>query len=851
MASIPRDSNKEIEIHGGAGEIGIKVFKVVQWKTECKNYFNRHFKTSRIIAVPSVGDKIIKTVSSVCYDSKDRGFIFKNYDIVKHLEFLGYNKGSLIENLGSVLTSNSISYIAYIEEKNAMLICEEVSSKISIYQCSKILSVKVKYFLTLYNREIQESGVTVIALLIGEKGKQEKSVDCSFCHLFSASYKVFESPATFMDWWRSIEKYEGWWNLLNSVWWDSVKPEKQSKLFNYLAAQILCFMAAQEKGLPILTDDKSYQFKQTYFLYTPQQMEIHFSNAKRVIIQGSYGSGKSLLGLKKLEMISKSLGPREKIIYINFDHKSKLHFLMEKNAKTYAGILSRKIKRTNGIQDIVESSSQSIYVCHNSAGENLSSILQETLRLNTRTSATTKINYHLIIEEYDGETLCNNEATKIIEIIEGSELVDSNIIILAQPMMKTRSFSSGKRSYEKETCMFQKLKNKFKIVKLEEVLRCSDEICTITKSTQNFVKEKDSVFETNLNTVSMEQRQQTKYNKKHILSSNMQELNRTQVRTSTTRSERSNISKPDKSVDYGVEIDQMMERSNLRYRSKTQNIKIVSKFGFTCEPEHGVDIKGEKPNLIEFSEDINLTSNLAVTSLALVLKDLLGKSERITVLHMVDEQPEILKRTIELLRKLDKTFSYTQDIEEYLQKNKQSNMIFSSCFRSVNGMEFDHVMILVSQLEYYLKYYLPQAISRCTFDLTFVLLPKDKINSTKGFFPKLTVFRRTRIERTKETVANMIEQYKVGNFVKQVVVDECKECGRNRGCYSISEEPDSKHDNKRLIKFRVHTHSDQYQEYLSHLVDHTESEEQALGTDNSALDDAKLVGYFTLLLFFC
>ena len=49
-------------------------------------------------------------------------------------------------------------------------------------------------------------------------------------------------------------------------------------------------------------------------------------------------------------------------------------------------------------------------------------------------------------------------------------------------------------------------------------------------------------------------------------------------------------------------------------------------------------------------------------------------------------------------------------------------------------MEFDHVVILVNQSEYYLKYYLPQTISRCTHDLTFVLLPNEKENIKKGSF---------------------------------------------------------------------------------------------------------------------
>ena len=219
------------------------------------------------------------------------------------------------------------------------------------------------------------------------------------------------------------------------------------------------------------------------------------------------------------------------------------------------------------------------------------------------------------------------------------------------------------------------------------------------------------------------------------------ESNYAEVRIpSTFKSTRSEVSNPsnyvttaDKCLNYRIDIDQAFERSASFQKSKAAKSKIVSRFDFLCEPKEGVDIKGLKPNLVEFSEDINLTSDIAVISLALVLKKFIGKNKATALLHLADKQPRILKRTIQLLPKLlDEKFSYTQNIEEYLQKNDDPQMILSSNFRSVNGMEFDHVVIAVSQSEYYLKYYLPQAISRCTFALTLVLLPKDKIKSKKG-----------------------------------------------------------------------------------------------------------------------
>ena len=828
VVSMPRDTEKEIEMHRGAGELGIKVFKVKHWKTKCKSYFNRYYKTSSLIVVPTDMDIIMKTLSSLCSDSKGRGFVFKNYDILKHLEFLGYTKESLIEILGTAPTSKNTSYIAYIEQKNAIFICEKVSNSSDIHQCQRNVTAMVKYFLTLYNREIQASGVTVIGLLIRENEKQQELVDeCSFCYLFSPSYKDFESPATFNDWWKPIENYEGWWHLAN--------PKKQNKLFDDLASEILCFMARQERGLPTLTDVKSHQFKQTYFLYTPRQMDVHFSDAKHIIIHGSYGSGKSILGLKKLELIWKSLKRDEKIIYINFDFKSDLHFLMEKNVKEYLGVSSRKIQRASGICDTLKSPDKKIYVCHNSTGENLSSILQKLSRLNTKTSEIVKTNYHLIIEEYDGETLFYDEATKITKLVKGSDLMESNVILLAQPLIKNRSWNLSKKKYKRQTCMFHELENTFKIIKLEEVLRCSNEICEITKSTQSFVRNKDSVFKIKASKRKFEQQQ---YSKKHMVLPSLPESIDSKVGISKNEniSKASNDSSKAKEIlDRGMDLDQAFERSVPRQKSSTAKSKIVSKFGFLCDPRQGVDIKGLKPNVVEFAEDINLTSNIAVISLALVLKNFIGENETTTILHMTDEQPRIVRRSIQLLpRLLDQTFSYTQDIGVYLQKNKQFKIIFCSSFCRVNGMEFDHVIIVVSQSEYYLKYYLPQVISRCTYDLTLVLLPKDEMLTRRGPLEKLhKVFSRIKCDKTKQTVLNMIQELKLKRLVKQVLVAECKACEKNCYCDSILNEIDSKQ------AFEVHTHSDEYKDLMFHLEQNAELEEQAQGSGATTLADAK------------
>ena len=262
---------------------------------------------------------------------------------------------------------------------------------------------------------------------------------------------------------------------------------------------------------------------------------------------------------------------------------------------------------------------------------------------------------------------------------------------------------------------------------------------------------------------------------------------------------------------------------------------IVSKFGFFREPKAEVDIEELETNIVELFKDISLTSDIAVVSLALVLKEFIGKNKATTLLHMAEEQPRILRKTVQLLlRLLDEKFSYTTDIQEYLQKNK-SKIIFSSSFRLVNGMEFDRVVIVLNHSEYYLKYYLPQAISRCAFDLTLIMLPKDKINVEEGVIQKLSnFFLRSRNEKNKETVADMIEELKLKCLVKQVALSECRVFESNCDCYSISKMTDNKK------AFVMHTHSGQYKEHLSHLAEYTDPKEQAHGSNDKALDnDAK------------
>ena len=841
ICSLTRDDGKMITILRGAGKKGKEVIRLNDWDKECKSYFSRYYKTSKTIFGPSDADMIMDTLSGICNDNNGRGFVFKNYNIVKHLEFLGYNKGFLERKFGAALSNGIISYLSYIKQQNLILICKKIMKGQKTNEYVKNIAVLVKCFLSLYNRDLQLTGATVIGVVIREEQAVENQVECNFCDLLSPSYKVFESLTSCKYWLKSFEKFV-----------DFENPEDGNTSLNDIAAEILCFMAVQSWGkvLPNLTKRIPEQLKQTYLLLTPQQIKVLISDAKHVIIQGSYGSGKSILGLKKLELILENAVKKEaqdeRIIYINFDSKSKLHYQMEKNVKEYVRLPSRKIKLTNNIREIFEFPNELIYVCHNSAGENLSVMLQETLKLNSL-NVLKVANFHVIVEEYDGEMLTHEEAEKLTQL-GGADFQQSNIIILAQPIMKKRSYNVGKESYERETCMFHELKN-FKNVQLEEVLRCSNEIFRITKYTQQFFHNKDSVFRTQMNKLKFGQQQDYEDKKKYMVTSTPQMSNNpdetisskegsvletlTEFENDRNISSSSTNSESNRMPEQTMDLDQAFGKLTNLKKSRTGKNRIVSKFGFICEPRQGIDISGGMPKLVEFSEDAHSSYDMAAAFLALVLLKFISENKTTVLLHISDKKPEILKRAVQICLGVPTNgFSYTESIEEFFkEEDKKTKVVFSTNFRSVNGLEFDHVIIFANHSEYYLKFYLPQVISRCTYDLKFVLLPKEREDTKKSIRKALTnIFSKNEKTETKGTVADMVKNLEEKRMIERLLVVDCQTCENNHN-YNCFET-----DN---MLFKVHTHSDQYKNIVKIAkelnsreqgVESTDSKEQAAAT---------------------
>ena len=836
ISDMTRDEKKTLEINRGAGTIGKEYIKLAGWKDECTRYFASYYKSLDIITVPSDRDTIMTTLYELCSRNAGRGFIFKNYDMINHLEFLGFDKNLLVKNLMTKLTTSFPTYLAYIERKKVILICEKTVNSNNPNQCVENIVTSIKCFLTLYGEIMQGNGITVIGILIKENEEEDKSIRCKFCELFSTSHIAFESTDNFLTWWKPIETFHNWWDLDGSQRIGIRTDDRNETLFDILAAEILGFMAAAMiPTIPSLTKDVIQQLRQTYLLYTPQQMNAYFSDNKHVVIQGSYGSGKSILGLKKLELIWKNFTENEIIFYVNYDSKSQLHTQMEINVREVLRTFSRNVHCIRSFEEMSKFRDSTVYIWQNKASEKLSTILKKFMGMEKLEIV--KVN--VIVEEYDGETLTRNEAAQIKKLMKMDNFKESHVIILQQPLTKKRSWSVGKDSYERESCMFQELEGPFKVIKLEKTLRCTNEIHNLTKFTQNLVENQESVFPTDIEKLKPPLKQ-TSVNA---------EIN-TEIFSNpgTTISSKENVGSDPKKIDEPLEqpidLDHAFKNLSVLRNLGGGKSKIVSNFGFVCEPQKGLDITKKTPELIQFSEQINSTSNIAVIALTLALNKFISENKKTTLLYTSDKEPKILRMAIHLfphiVSKVCKTETikeyeviYTESFEEYLE-NKETRMVFVTNFRSVNGMEFDNVLILLNRSEYYLEHFLPQMISRCNCNLNFILLPKENESVKRvSSLTKLSNFLlRSKSVEEKFTVGNMIEDWKEKSLVESCEWDyriiECQKqtCKEDRKCYCILSETDD----------LVTVHSEYYRNHLSAHNENLQENQQAVDTCDFAKD---------------
>ena len=157
---------------------------------------------------------------------------------------------------------------------------------------------------------------------------------------------------------------------------------------------------------------------ETTILLTLEQLRIVNSANKHLMIQGCYGSGKSLIALKKAEMTSKILKQNEILYFISYDSSSML------------------------TRDIISTSKMKLY--SNERALKLSEIINNIKKDHP------KHNINLIVDEYDGEQLDEPEAKRLNEIFTTDEKFRDWIICLVFEALTLERMINGAKKMQ--TC---------------------------------------------------------------------------------------------------------------------------------------------------------------------------------------------------------------------------------------------------------------------------------------------------------------------------------------------------------------------------------------------------------------
>ena len=102
-------------------------------------------------------------------------------------------------------------------------------------------------------------------------------------------------------------------------------------MLGYLAN--LQFETLEEPVLPFIENSPSRNTEQDELLLDRYQMGISYSDKERVLLGGNYGERKTVVALKKLEFLCKSLKEKKFIYCVNFGRKSRLDCMITQKFK--------------------------------------------------------------------------------------------------------------------------------------------------------------------------------------------------------------------------------------------------------------------------------------------------------------------------------------------------------------------------------------------------------------------------------------------------------------------------------------------------------------------------------------
>ena len=768
-----------ITLHCRAGIT--KTLLYLDWQKEC-NELLRQFYTSdgefiEVITVPdttgnvevsSLRNKVINTFKNWCnLSSNPLGLVVANYDIVNNLLFHGATEAAVKEALSiNKFPIDNDRLIVYNALENIMITVRLTSNDIN----EKLLDCvnDVKLLTLLLKEELHESGVKIAGLLVYDGNDEIRHCvqKCAYCTTYFVTTEIFQSAEFLQKFWETYAERR----KFNEIESELPKGHKVDT-FRAVASKILGHMARHKTNtLPkVIKNDPAKNIVEAELLLDRYQMEIAYSQQNRIILKGEYGTGKTVIALKKIQLLLETLKDKEVIYYINFNGRSELHGAI-KQKLTKCCKSNKRVKVIGGSQ-------------------NLSHIIESKILPVEEMVGVEKVN--LLVDEYASENLTKKEANALHEIFEEKkQFKNSTILIAIQPIEIDRQvmFNDNKEKYSEKGHMFHMLKT-FKIYNLKYVMRTTVQINALAKITQDYLNSKSNEY-IRLRRTRESSCEDTKYQKacenepssKSKSPSTMKpatsklkkviSFSKT-IKNSLARKKKSVLPRastfsfislqpknfsvlprasslpaalslsPDDLLTHDIiDYDVLQKTISSRNIEKVgDNQRIMTTYHYPCKSKIGHGIHGPLPQLIQLFPSANQFEQVALIGVFLKIMFEKLESKRIVIVHFEPGHSFWLKWLLQKLSRLS-SLKVTGDVKEFLDAC-YDNIVLVKNYTFLKGLEFPNVILILDSNEYYLKQFIPEAMTRCQSCLSIVI--KNIHGSTSENI------------HAKDTVANLVK----------------------------------------------------------------------------------------------
>ena len=550
----------------------------------------------------------------------------------------------------------------------------------------KLSTKDVMQFKLLFHDVLMRSGVTVINLLATNQEVNGFPWKCDSCKYHVIPMRSLASSDAFDEWWDKTKcNFKISFNHINV-----------NKNFTFdFAAKVAGFLALLQysKGglfhgmLPSL-NDATEQITET-LLMTPQQLRIAYSLRKHIMIKGCYGSGKTIVALKKAEILSRSLTQDDSLYYIICESRS---------------VLGKEIQSNLGLK----------VVC-NERQVPASTIVEQILESDSKTG-----NLNLIFDEFDGGDLDEIESKKLNHKFTTNErLKYSSVILIPRVFKKERGMNDNK----KKRNPFEMLQTMNPPEELTCNMRNTVEIDRLVKATWNAFEDPHTVcFYPALNRIEIEESKSAQVVENETYFT-VPHLNEGSTGSSCEVSKVKKVK---------IKSDENYENSrSLIGKSSASSIK-RRKLEHLQSNNSGSSIKSELPSLYEVPDNTKLKIHLSI-----ILRKVLSETEKgiqLDILNIKDlTDMKVIEKHVILHfdERHDKTFDavfsllgisekITSEYNEF--KNDKDKTVFWCNYRVFRGLQYPRVIVVLDCSLSFSKHFLPESLSRCTANLHIIVL---------------------------------------------------------------------------------------------------------------------------------